>query len=69
MALLPGRQPPGAWVPAAEMSLDWLKRRIPLLEQEKALTRHRDLVYAERSRLPPGFVSRRNMYSMVLTEG
>ncbi len=31
---------------------DWLKRRIPLLEQEKALTKHRDLVSAERSRLP-----------------
>jgi predicted dithiol-disulfide oxidoreductase (DUF899 family) len=30
----------------------WLKRRIPLLEQEKALTRHRDLVSAERLRLP-----------------
>jgi predicted dithiol-disulfide oxidoreductase (DUF899 family) len=31
---------------------EWLKRRIPLLEQEKALTRHRDLVAAERLRLP-----------------
>ena len=31
---------------------EWLKRRIPLLEQEKALTRHRDLVSAERLRLP-----------------
>ena len=31
---------------------EWLKRRIPLLEQEKALTRHRDLVRAERLRLP-----------------
>ena len=31
---------------------EWLKRRIPLLEQEKALTKHRDLVSAERSRLP-----------------
>jgi predicted dithiol-disulfide oxidoreductase (DUF899 family) len=31
---------------------EWLKRRRPLLEQEKALTRHRDLVSAERLRLP-----------------
>jgi predicted dithiol-disulfide oxidoreductase (DUF899 family) len=31
---------------------DWLKRRVALLEQEKALTRHRDLVSAERLRLP-----------------
>ena len=31
---------------------EWLERRIPLLEQEKALTKHRDLVSAERSRLP-----------------
>jgi predicted dithiol-disulfide oxidoreductase (DUF899 family) len=31
---------------------EWIKRRIPLLEQEKALTRHRDLVSAERLRLP-----------------
>ncbi|MBV9512122.1 MAG: DUF899 domain-containing protein [Caulobacteraceae bacterium] len=31
---------------------EWLKRRLPLLEQEKALTRHRDLVSAERLRLP-----------------
>jgi len=31
---------------------EWLARRITLLEQEKALTRHRDLVSAERLRLP-----------------
>ena len=31
---------------------EWLKRRVPLLEQEKALTRHRDRVSAERLRLP-----------------
>ena len=31
---------------------EWLKARIALLEQEKALTRHRDLVSAERLRLP-----------------
>jgi predicted dithiol-disulfide oxidoreductase (DUF899 family) len=31
---------------------EWLKARIPLLEQEKALTKHRDLVSAERMRLP-----------------
>jgi predicted dithiol-disulfide oxidoreductase (DUF899 family) len=31
---------------------EWLKRRVALLEQEKALTRHRDLVSAERLRLP-----------------
>src|SRR6202000_908953 len=31
---------------------EWLKRRVPLLEQEKALTKHRDLVAAERLRLP-----------------
>jgi predicted dithiol-disulfide oxidoreductase (DUF899 family) len=31
---------------------EWLKRRIPLLKQEKAITNHRDLVSAERLRLP-----------------
>ena len=31
---------------------EWLKARIKLLEHEKALTRHRDLVSAERLRLP-----------------
>jgi predicted dithiol-disulfide oxidoreductase (DUF899 family) len=31
---------------------EWRRRRIALLRQEKALTRHRDLVSAERSRLP-----------------
>jgi predicted dithiol-disulfide oxidoreductase (DUF899 family) len=31
---------------------EWRRRRIALLEQEKALTRHRDLVSAERLRLP-----------------
>lgn len=31
---------------------EWLKLRRALLEQEKALTRHRDLVSAERLRLP-----------------
>jgi hypothetical protein len=31
---------------------EWLQRRIPLLEQEKAFTKHRDLVSAERRRLP-----------------
>lgn len=31
---------------------EWLKRRVALLGQEKALTRHRDLVSAERLRLP-----------------
>jgi predicted dithiol-disulfide oxidoreductase (DUF899 family) len=31
---------------------EWLKRRIPLLEQEKAITKLRDLVCAERLRLP-----------------
>src|SRR5262249_35606860 len=31
---------------------EWLKRRIPLLEQEKALTKHRDVVSAERLSLP-----------------
>lgn len=31
---------------------EWIKRRIALLRQEKALTRHRDLVSAERLRLP-----------------
>lgn len=30
----------------------WIKQRISLLEHEKALTRHRDLVSAERLRLP-----------------
>ncbi len=31
---------------------EWLKRRVLLLKHEKALTKHRDLVSAERSRLP-----------------
>jgi predicted dithiol-disulfide oxidoreductase (DUF899 family) len=31
---------------------EWIKARLPLLEQEKALTKHRDLVTAERHRLP-----------------
>jgi predicted dithiol-disulfide oxidoreductase (DUF899 family) len=31
---------------------EWLEARMKLLEQEKALTRHRDLVSAERLRLP-----------------
>jgi len=31
---------------------EWLKARSALLEQEKAMTRHRDLVSAERLRLP-----------------
>jgi predicted dithiol-disulfide oxidoreductase (DUF899 family) len=31
---------------------EWLKRRVLLLKHEKALTRHRDLVFAERLRLP-----------------
>ena len=31
---------------------EWLERRIALLDHEKALTRHRDLVRAERLRLP-----------------
>jgi predicted dithiol-disulfide oxidoreductase (DUF899 family) len=31
---------------------EWLERRVELLDQEKALTRLRDLVTAERLRLP-----------------
>ena len=31
---------------------EWLRARTALLEQEKALTRHRELVAAERLRLP-----------------
>src|SRR6201981_3739332 len=31
---------------------EWLKRRVLLLKQEKALTRQRDMVSAERLRLP-----------------
>jgi predicted dithiol-disulfide oxidoreductase (DUF899 family) len=31
---------------------EWLERRVSLLKQEKALTKHRDLVSAERQRLP-----------------
>ena len=47
---------------------EWLKRRVLLLKHEKALTKHRDLVSAERLRLPWGFASRKNISSMLRTE-